>query len=97
MLTNGFDAVGRVNGVAGGSLNYASNVAYDPTGPVSGLTLGNGLVEQWTFGTSQKQPTRLVAAATQPDLSYKVNDTWVSPETASGLLTPTVKNPTIQP
>jgi RHS repeat-associated protein len=51
-------------------------VAYDPTGPVSGLTLGNGLVEQWTFGTSQKQPTRLVAAATQPDLSYKVNDTW---------------------
>jgi RHS repeat-associated protein len=75
-LTNGFDAVGRVNGVAGGSLNYASNVAYDPTGPVSGLTLGNGLVEQWTFGTSQKQPTRLVAAATQPDLSYKVNDTW---------------------
>jgi RHS repeat-associated protein len=51
-------------------------VAYDPTGPVSGLTLGNGLVEQWTFGTAQKQPTRLVAAATQPDLSYKVNDTW---------------------
>ena len=76
VVTNSFDAAGRVIGVAGPSASFVSSVAYDPTGPVSGLTMGNGLIEQWTFGTAQKQPTQLVASALQPDLSYKVNDTW---------------------
>ena len=77
VATNSYDAAGRVTGVAGNNgTNYVPYVAYDPTGPVSGLTLGNGVIEAWTFGTLQKQPTKLVVTALQSDQSYKVNDTW---------------------
>ena len=48
--------------VAGSNgVNYASSVSYVPQG-VNVLTLGNGLTETWAYGTSQKQPTQLVAA-----------------------------------
>jgi RHS repeat-associated protein len=79
VATNSFDSAGRMIGVANGSTALVSNVAYDPTGPVSGLTLGNGVIEAWTFGTAQKQPTQLIASAQQQpgiDPSYKVYDTW---------------------
>ena len=63
-LTNTFDSAGRVTKVAGSNgVNYASSVSYVPQG-VNVLTLGNGLTETWTYGTSQKQPTQLVAATT---------------------------------
>jgi len=76
VAANSFDSAGRVTGVVNGSTALATVNAYDPTGPISSLTLGNGVIENWTFGTAQKQPTQLIAAALQPDMSYKVYDTW---------------------
>ncbi len=89
VVTNGFDAAGRVNGVGGNvGVNYASSVTYVPQG-VNVLTLGNNLTETWSYGNAQKQPTQVVALAQQPapDSSYKVNATW-----GWGYGTPTTDN-----
>ena len=79
VATTSYDAAGRATGVANGSTALATVNAYDPTGPISTLTLGNGVIENWLFGTAQKQPTQLRASAQQQpgiDQSYKVYDTW---------------------
>ena len=78
VVTNSFDAAGRVTQVAGNmGINYAQSVSYVPQG-VNVLTLGNNLTESWSYGNAQKQPTQMVASALQPapDSSYKVNATW---------------------
>ncbi len=76
VVTNSFDAAGRVTQVAGNAgVNYAPSVSYVPQG-VNVLTLGNGLTETWSYLTAQKQATGLVASALQPDQSYKVNASW---------------------
>jgi YD repeat-containing protein len=60
-VSNLYDAAGRVISVQGGSATATVN-AYDPTGPILSLTLGNGVTENWTLGTPQKQPTALAVA-----------------------------------
>jgi RHS repeat-associated protein len=64
-----------VQGVLGSGtpVNYASNISYDPTGPIASLTLGNGIAEKWTFGTAQKQPTQLAATGGPGSISA----TWI--------------------
>ncbi len=65
VVTNAFDAAGRISGVTGSIAPsaYASNVTYAPQGPVSGLTLGSGMTEAWTFN-SREQPITLKVTTT---------------------------------
>ena len=60
VVTNAFDAAGRISGVTGSIAPsaYASNVTYAPQGPISGLNLGSGMTEAWTF-SSREQPITL--------------------------------------
>jgi RHS repeat-associated protein len=53
------------------SVNYASTITYDPTGPIASLTLGNGVAEAWTFGTPLKQPTQLTATGGPGSINTK--------------------------
>ena len=66
------DAAGRVQtvrGTLGGvDVDYASSIGYEPTGPIRSLTLWNGVTENWTFGTPQKQPTALAVAKSGSNL-----------------------------
>jgi RHS repeat-associated protein len=55
-----YDAAGRPNGVTG----YASGITYAPHGAVSGMTLGSGVQESWSFN-SRLQPTCLTAGVPQ--------------------------------
>ena len=59
-VTDGnFDAAGRLHQVTGNmGVNYASGVAWIPQG-IGVLTLGNGVTENWSYGSMQKQPTQL--------------------------------------
>jgi RHS repeat-associated protein len=66
VIQSGYDAAGRICWVSkiinNNPVPYASNVVYDPTGPITTLPLSNGVTETWTLGTYQKQPTALVAS-----------------------------------
>lgn len=53
------DVAGRVTGVAG-SKSYATSIQYASHGAMKSLTLGNGLVETWTYN-SRLQPTKIEA------------------------------------
>lgn len=61
----GYDAADRVASVAGkinGSLlNVATNFAYEPFGPRTGMTFGNGLVDARTYGTATTKRYQLNA------------------------------------
>ncbi len=65
VVTNAFDAAGRISGVTGSIApsTYASNVTYAPQGPISGLNLGSGMTEAWTFN-SREQPITLKVTTT---------------------------------
>jgi RHS repeat-associated protein len=65
VVTNAFDAAGRISGVTGSIAPsaYASNVTYAPQGPISGLNLGSGMTEAWTFN-SREQPITLKVTTT---------------------------------
>jgi hypothetical protein len=45
---------------AGGARNLASDITYAPFGPLTGLTLGNGIVLDKIFGVRVKTPAELV-------------------------------------
>jgi hypothetical protein len=69
MVTNAFDAAGRICGVSLGATasctgvgQYVANVLYAPQGAVAGLTLGNAVNETWSFNLRQ-QPTGLTAVS----------------------------------
>lgn len=86
---NNFDAAGRVTQVqgalGGNSTNYASNIGYDPSGPISTLPLNNGVTETWTFNT-QRQPTAMAAAKSGTNL-LSLNWVYGSPTTDNGNVT----------
>jgi RHS repeat-associated protein len=52
-VTVGYDSIGRISGLTG----YLSNVSYRASGQVSGLTLGNGVVESYGYDSQRLQLT----------------------------------------
>ncbi|MGA2597106.1 MAG: hypothetical protein ABSH09_08960 [Bryobacteraceae bacterium] len=68
VVTNAFDAAGRISGITGSiaPAAYASSVTYAPQGPVSGLNLGSGMTEAWTFNSREQPITLQVTTAKQP-------------------------------
>jgi len=75
IVTNTYDAAGRVHLVQGqptvgaSTTNYASNVLYASQGALQNVQLGNGIAETWSFGTPEQQPTQLVASGTNASLT----------------------------
>jgi RHS repeat-associated protein len=76
-VTNSYDAAGRVNLVQGqattgaSKMSYASNILYAAQGAMQSLALGNGVSENWSFGTPEQQPTQLAVTGTNANLTLK--------------------------
>jgi RHS repeat-associated protein len=51
-VTQAFDTAGRVSGIPG----YASPISYEAHGGITSLTLGNQLIENWTYNPERMQP-----------------------------------------
>jgi RHS repeat-associated protein len=69
LIQPSYDSVGRLNSLA----SYLSSVSYDTIGRVSGMTLGNGVVESYGYDAQRMQMTSQTAvkgATTLMSLSY---------------------------
>ncbi len=62
-----YDQGGRVaqvqNGTGTSAPSYASGLQYTPHGAISQMTLGNNLVENWTYSADRLQPSAMTATA----------------------------------
>ena len=70
------DTMGRVTGItakppgAGSPSNVATSIAYEPFGPATGLTFGNGLVESRGYDLDYRPTTIAATTPTVQNLSY---------------------------
>jgi RHS repeat-associated protein len=87
-----YDSAGRATCVSGGvgtptctpSTAYASSITYAPQGAVSGLTLGNGLVETRTFTTRLQLLAISAGSLLNLQYSYAANGNLQSHTTTRG-------------
>ncbi|MGJ5817974.1 RHS repeat domain-containing protein [Paludibaculum fermentans] len=75
-VSYGYDAAGRVNTVGG----FVTGVQYDPSGPPSQITLGNGVVE--AIGFNNRLQTKSIEATKSASL-WKLENFYCASEGAS--------------
>ncbi len=75
-VSYGYDAAGRVNTVGG----YVTGVQYDPSGPPSQITFGNGVVE--AIGFNNRLQTKSIEATKSGSL-WKLENFYCASEGAS--------------
>lgn len=83
-VTQQYDSGGLLDTVG----RYATNATYDPSGQLTGLTLGNGLREQWTVDPTRGWSTAIDVAGSSGSL-YSNKATFTEDGTvASSVTTP---------
>jgi RHS repeat-associated protein len=70
-VTQTFDTAGRVAGIPG----YASPISYEAHGGITSLTLGNQLIENWTYNPERMQPEMIQLGSSSNPVSVVALET----------------------